>query len=488
MLYQLLAETAAHHAARTALDTGERTLDYGELLAGVDRFAGFLASRQLGRGDSLAMLLPNGPEFVIAVFAAARIGAVVVPMNAAYKSPEIEYYLNDSQACALLTTPVLAAEHAPLLERFAARGGQVVTRFDGAGADAPAAARAPEEGAFLRQYSSGSTGTPKPVVRTQRQVLAESASHTRTARIGPEDRILVAVPLFHAHGFCNCMMAAVCNGASMIVLDGFAPRRAWAALVEKRVTVFPGVPFLYSILADSPGVPAGELPSLRLAYTAGAALPKATFDAFAAKFNVPVRQLYGSTETGAVAMNTGSTDGERWASIGRPLSGIEIRIVDEEDREVGPGETGELLVKSPAATTGYPGRPEETRRAFQDGWYRTGDVGRRDAEGDIYLVARKRPFINAGGNKVDPGEVEALLEQHPRVRECAVVGIRGQYNQEIVKAVIVAEEGLTQEALLAWCRGRISDWKLPRKIEFRAELPKSPLGKILRKYLQEEMG
>ena len=279
-------------------------------------------------------------------------------------------------------------------------------------------------------------------------------------------------------------MAAIRAGATLVVMPAFNRKAVFEMLSEGEITIFPAVPFMLSMLADSPSIPATSLSSLRVVFTAGAPLPGDTFDAFLAKFDVSVRQLYGSTEMGAITINLGDTEGQRAASVGHALANIEVLIIGDDGDEVAAGETGELVVNSGAGARAYGNQPELDQETFRNGLFWSGDLGYKDAEGYIFVSGRKTLFINAAGNKVDPTQVEEVILDHPNVDECVVVGVSGHYGQEVVKAIVVGGNELSVDQIKEWCADKLADYKVPRMIEFRDEIPRSPIGKILRKYLQ----
>lgn len=488
MLYQMVADTAQRFPSHAFMEWGENSLCFQDFRNAVDQFSATLAKSGIRPGDAVILLLPNGLEFAIGVFAIARLGGIAVPLNTAFQDKELQFYLQDSQARALVTNTEILDLHSNLINESS--DCQVITEVPISVGPIEVEQCQTWDGPVLYQYSSGSTGTPKRVIRSQQQLVHEANNFSATVNASPSDRILTVVPLFHAHGFGNCLLASVCTGATMVVLPSFKRKSALSTLADKEVTIFPGVPFMFSILADSPSIQGMPLPDLRLAFSAGAPLARETFDNFKDKFGVPIHQLYGSTETGSVAINTGSTDGDCWASIGTPMQNVKVSIFGENDKPVSVGESGELVICSPALTHGYANLDEINQETFRDGCFWSGDVGHKDEKGNIYITGRKKLFINAGGNKVDPGQVEEVIAQHPAVDEVVVVGIKGQYGQEIIKAAIVTKDSqeCTAEQIKEWCNGKLADFKIPRVIEFRAEIPRSPLGKILRKYLQEEVG
>ena len=484
MLYDLLSQTAARHASTAALIAEDGTqMSYGALQTAVDAFSVTLAASGIAPGDHVAVVLPNSVDFVVTVFAVARIGAVLVPLNPAFRSSELRYYFRECQAVVAVTD----AEHADVcaeVQRSLQQPERIFTtsaapghdrRFPAVRGDAP----------VLCQYSSGSTGLPKAIVRTHAQVCAEAEHFVTTVGVAVGERILTVAPLFHAHGFGNCLLAAVRGGGTLILLTAFHRRRTIAAIVDHGVSIFPGVPFMFGILASSGSLAAQPLRTLRLAFSAGASLPHDVFSAFRDKYGVVLRQLYGSTETGSISINLDNCDGERWASVGQPMRGINIRIVDPWGRAVAAGDRGEILVQSAAAATAYRGLEPVSQQAFRGGFYWTSDLGYQDPDGNLFITGRTTIFIDTGGHKVDPVEVEEVLNRHRKVAQSVVLGVKGRYGRRVVKAVVVAKEPCTAEEIATWCRAELADFKVPRIVEFRREIPISPLGKVLRKYLQD---
>jgi len=487
MLYEMLASAATEYPERKAVEAHGSAVSYGDLRIAVDGFFSQLETLGFGKGDPVIVLLPNGVEFVIAVFAVAKLGGIVVPVNLSFQVKELQFYLRDSGACAVVTTAELASRHGALIQDVNP-GCHVLTSIPRSDSARPEAdvARASFDGNVLYQYSSGSTGTPKRVVRNQANLVQEANNYAHTVKLTREDRILAVVPMFHAHGFGNCLLATIRVAATMYTLESFNRQQVIDALVDKNITIFPGVPFMFGILADSPSIVAARLPALRLAFSAGAPLAHQTFENFLHKFGVPVRQLYGSTETGSATINMGSTAGDLWSSVGQAIHKVEMKIVDDDGRPAGVDQTGEIVIRSQAMTRGYANLEEANRQTFRDGYFWSGDLGRVDTDGNLFISGRKTLFINVGGNKVDPAQIEALIDGHPAVAESVVLGVDGGHGQEIIKAVVVCKQACDAEQIRDWCRGKIADFKVPRIVEFRDEIPRSPLGKILRKYLQDE--
>ncbi|MGA2927694.1 MAG: fatty acid--CoA ligase family protein, partial [Solirubrobacteraceae bacterium] len=342
------------------------------------------------------------------------------------------------------------------------------------------------EETLVYQFSSGSTGRPKRVPRTHGQCAAEAGLY-KSLGLTSDDRIFSAIPLFHTWGMGACLFGPAATGAAIVVLEDPQPfllkrQRALELVEREQATVFPGVPFHFRLLAEAPAQ--ADLSSLRLCFSAGTALPRSSFEAFGERFGVLVRQLYGSTETGMITANMSDDPVATFESVGAPVAGVHVDIVDDDGDVVAVGEIGEVTVTSAAASSGYAGADEVSRLSFRDGRYFTGDLGRLDEGGLLYLAGRKKLLIQVGGFKVDPVEVQDVIIDHPAVSEVIVVGVSGETEgEEIVKAVVVPSSDCEEGELISFCRERLANFKVPHAIEFRDEIPKSSLGKILRKYM-----
>jgi len=283
------------------------------------------------------------------------------------------------------------------------------------------------------------------------------------------------------------MLATTRTGATLVLLEDPNPfllrrQRAMELIESEGVTIYPGVPFNFRLMAEAPG--SADLSSIRLAFSAGTALPRPFFDGFLDKFGVPVRQLYGCTEAGTLTANLDDDPVATFESVGRPVQGAQVLIEDEEGELVAPDTVGEIAVKSPGLTNGYADEEELNRQAFRDGFFLSGDLGKLDAEGRLTITGRKKLLIEVGGYKVDPIEVEDVVVAHPGVAEAVVVGVETKVQgEELVKAVVVPSAEMEEGDLIGFCQQRLANYKVPQVVEFREEIPKSPLGKILRKYL-----
>jgi long-chain acyl-CoA synthetase len=520
MLDKILGDTVKKHPEKIAFVYDNLRITYKDFYSKVVGLSQGLSSIGINR-DCIALILPNCPEFVISFFAVAKLNAIVLPLNPLFKEDEIKYYISDSNASAIITD----IKRADICRNVISQLGRQIKLIVVNGVDSSSLSfydlvgertkveeslrvsllrselskriekKALYEGDMLYQYSSGSTGRPKRVCRTQKNLLHEGENFTTTAKITSFDNILCIVPLFHAHGLGNCLLAATCTGATLIFLEEaqnstvaevpfiFRCLRVLELIQTEQVTILPGVPYMFSALAEIPSRTQPNLSNLRLCFSAGNFLHKELFDKFNYKFGIPIRQLYGCTEAGSVSINLDSKAEDTYDSVGMALKNVEVKIIDEQENEVACGITGEIVIKSQALTSGYYNLPELNRQAFKNGYFFTGDLGKKDENNRLYVTGRKKILIDTGGYKVDPLEIEDILITHPKVKEAVVVGTKEPYVGEIIKAVIVLQDKCNEDEILSYCKDRIAGFKVPKLVEFREHIPKSPLGKILRKNL-----
>jgi len=490
-----LAAHARSAPDRLALVDGMNRLSYADLDDLVDRMAAALAEGGVRPGRAVATLLPNSSEMVVALLATLRCGAIVLPISPLYKQTEIETMLGQERPQAVFASvdgfpavdSVLADLAAPSVLKVGVSEAPAGWRSYAEllqSARPRVEARAFEGSApALWLYSSGSTGGSKRISRTRAQISAEASAFHATTETTTNDVVLCAVPLSHAHGLANGLLAAIYVGATLVVHERFDRRRFLTDIEAERVTIVPGSPFMFKVLAETPMKREPDVSSIRLCLTAGAPLAREVFEACRDRFGLSVRQLYGTTETGAASINLSEDVDATWASVGRPLRGVEIGVFDAQDRPLPPGIEGAIGIRSPAMFDGYE-IDALNATALRRGHFFAGDLGKLDAEGRLYITGRDTLFINLSGNKADPAEVERVLAAHPKVVESVVLGIRQAGGDEIVKAVVVTREPMDAAELVEFCRGRIADFKIPRLIEFRDEIPRNALGKVLRKYLQ----
>ncbi|MGW8178899.1 MAG: class I adenylate-forming enzyme family protein, partial [bacterium] len=311
----------------------------------------------------------------------------------------------------------------------------------------------------------------------------ELDSLIETLNLSDRDRFVGVAPFSHVNGLMRSMMASVRAGASLFAVPRFE-RNGVADLIEReRITIFIAVPFMFGMLAKSRFRTSPDFSSLRLCVSASAPMPEKANKEFQQKFGIFVRQLYGSTETGTISVNLADRVEDSLLSVGTPIHGVEVEVFTDEGIPAAKGDLGEFAVKSPAAITAYRGAEEANQKDFRGGYFFTGDRGRRDREGLLYLAGRKKFFINKGGYKINPQEIEDLIGGHPKVEEVAVIGVPTAFEDEKVKAVVVTSEACRTEDIVEYCKGKIADFKIPSLVEFRESLPKSPTGKVRKKLL-----
>jgi long-chain acyl-CoA synthetase len=490
-LAEMLEAVIGAHSGRTALVTGTDRITYRQLEERIAGLAHDLRSQGVKPGDRAALLLPNGVDFVVGYFALTAMGAIIIPMNEHYQETEIEYLLEECDVSLILTSQ----ESKQLCQTVLAHGRRTVRivfapfrRCKGAPSRLwEVTADIDPEQPLMCQFSSGSTGKPKRIARNHRQILFELDSLVETLRLSPEDRFLGAAPFSHVNGLMRSMMASLRAGATLYPVPRFERQKVVELIESEKITVYIGVPFMFSMLAKSVFRKQPNLTSLRLCCSASAPMPPNLNQLFQQKFGLYVRQLYGSTETGTISVNLSPSQQETLDSVGTPIRGVDVQVFrDDGSIETG-GEMGELGVRSPAAITGYVDMDELNREVFRCGYFLTGDLGRKDSNGVIYLLGRKKFFINKGGYKINPHDIEEVLESHPSVEEAVVIGLPTDYGDEKIKAVLVLKAPCTQEEIVEHCRGKIAHFKVPGIIEFTTALPKTSTGKVRRGMLKEAM-
>ena len=494
-LPQWICEIGSKYSQRIAIIHGGKRITYAELCDSIQRLAGGLVSLGVQRGDRVVLLLKNSLEFIISFFAITKVKAVAVPINVQYKEQELSNYIKDSKPRIIIASrniiPLLKGITFFTNNKDCAIIG-VPDGKDGAYSYTSLIKENPPlnstvdllpQDKVLFQYSSGSTGKPKRIIRTHFNLVSEAEDFCSTVNITGNDKILCVVPLFHAHGLGNCMLASSYAGATLVILEDFNRRRVLKTIQEEQITVFPGVPFMFNMLAETALRYEMTLSSLRLCFSAGAPLTQKTVKKFYEKYGVFVRQLYGSTETGSVSINLDENISNTVESVGLPMRNVEVEIFDTNGEILKSTEIGNIGIRSPAMIKGYSGLEDLNKESFLDGYFFPGDLGKKDNRGNLYITGRETLFINTGGNKVDPSEIEMLLISHPMVKEAVVVGVKSDYGEDNIKAVIVSNGQCDEREIVEFCKGKIADFKIPRIVEFRKEIPKSPLGKVLKKYL-----
>ena len=491
------AQPVWDHAAsaldRTALNgTAGQTWSYGALRDHAAAVATRLRATGIGRGDRVLLIAPSVPEFVGAYYGVLSIGAVAVTANTMATTPELEYIGADARISLVLgwhevaPAPAAAAQtvgvpYWPLHREPAGQATPVSTP------EAPVEVAADDTAAIL--YTSGTTGRPKGAMLTHGNLHAAASIYQRIHRLGPEDRAGTALPLFHVYGQACILATTMRVGASLSLLPRFDLREMLALIRDHRLTTTAGVPTMWNALLHASGdADPDDFASLRLASSGGASLPGEVKRAFEERFGCTILEGYGLTETtgsATVQVAGRATVG----SVGAALPGCEVEIRALDGAPLPAGEIGEVHLRGPVVMKGYWGRPEATAEVLQDGWLATGDLGRVDEAGELYIVDRKKELVIRGGYNVYPREVEEVLYEHPDVVEAAVVGVPHDHYGEEVAAAIALRPGATPDAaaLRAWAKERLSAYKVPHLVAFVDTLPKGATGKILKRAIDRSL-
>lgn len=489
--------TVGRDAAPAVWDVSGGVLDYAALRSSADRLRVQLASCGVGPTDTVAVLLPNGPEMAVAFLAAAS-GAGVAPLNPSYRAEELRFYLGDLKPRVLITTSeagsaareVLPAETIALdlvgdLEGLSLVG-------DGLGRVPDADPRLPEpDDPGLLLHTSGTTATPKLVALTQRNISASAANIASWLELSPDDRCLNVMPLFHIHGLMAAVLATVAAGGSLVATPGFDAFKFFPWLDEHRPSWYTAVPTMHQLILQRANRYAEVIERRRLRFirSSSAGLPPSVFAELQATFGAPVIEAYGMTEA-SHQMASNPLDGEQRAgTVGLP-AGAEFRILDADARALPPGALGEVAIRGPGVTAGYVANPDANVAAYVDGWFRTGDQGMIDTDGYLTLTGRLKELINRGGEKIAPLEVDDVLLQHPAVAQAVTFGRPHERLGEDVAAAVVLVEGASADAadLRSFAAERLAPFKVPRAILIVDAIPKGPTGKLQRIGLAERLG
>ncbi|MGO8947806.1 MAG: long-chain-fatty-acid--CoA ligase [Ktedonobacterales bacterium] len=505
-LGRMLAETSVRFPDKTVVLFRGQGTTYAEFDRRANQVANALISLGIAPGDRVALLLHNLPLFMEAYYGILRAGASVVPLNVLYKTSEVEYILKDSGAKAILTfssaaTPfdkvaVAAAAGAPDVRTIIVAAPEPVpgtlswaATIGDAPTTAPDLAVNSDDVAVIC-YTSGTTGRPKGAMLTHHNLLANCEQNMMLPNIAirPDDVIWLGLPLFHIYAMNVGMNLTIMNGGTMALIERFEPVSSLEAIEKYKCTVLYGAPPMFVVWAQLPNIRDVDLHSLRAVYSGAAALPVAVMEAFQASAGVPISEGYGLSEAAPVVTSNAAAPVVRPGTVGIPIPGVEVKIVDDAGNELPRGEMGELICRGANIMTGYWHQPEATADSLRDGWLHTGDLATMDAEGYITIVDRKKDMIIVSGYNVYPREVEETLFRHPAVADAAVVQYPDPYQGESVMAFVVLKPGqeATERELIDFCRDQIAVFKCPRKIVFRSELPKNNTGKVLRRELREQ--
>jgi long-chain acyl-CoA synthetase len=482
-------------AAALAIVETTQQLTYRDLLQAACGFSDMLLTAGIQRGERVGVILGNRKEFLIAALGVWRCGAILLPLNPQFSQAELCGYLTESSVRVVITGTRKRSTIRGLRDR-----GVPIERawlFDSdenewvcdGGGDLDLSAATPVSPTFeidsgspaVTQYSTGSTGAPKRVTRLHGQLFGECRSVASLLHLTPDDRVLGISPFFHSYGLIVCALTTLLSGGTLYPVDGFLPDVVAALIERERLTALPGVPMMFKLLSELEGT--YDFSSLRFALSAGAALDQAMARRFETLYAVPIRQLYGSTETGVIATSDVNEETAETTSVGSPIAGVAVELVDEAGAAVPCGQEGMVRVRSPFAPSGYDTQSESAGSCFREGAFFPGDVATLSASGQLTICGRRSGIINVNGLKVDPAEIEKVILRLPGVTEAVVLGVGAPQSGEKVKAVLVAADTVSGEAIRAHCARHLAPFKCPQIIEFRDALPRSSLGKILRKDL-----
>jgi long-chain acyl-CoA synthetase len=485
-----LSLAAADDPNRPAVKLDDIALSYGELDASVARAAGLLRAKGARPGDRVGMQLPNVPYFPIVYFGALRLGAVVVPMNPLLRDREVAYHLSDSGAQVMVgwhqfEQPARAGSEEAGAECVLVVPGEFEQLLQSAEPVEEVTDRADDDPAVII-YTSGTTGTPKGAALTHANLSAGAEVARDLVKAGPESVAVATLPLFHVFGMNSIMNCTIHARGLITLVPRFDPGKVLEVIERDRATTFGGVPTMYGALLHHPERERHDVSSLNLCVSGGAALPVEVLRGFDDAFGAKVLEGYGLSETTGMATFNPPDRERKPGSIGVPVGGTEIKVVDDQDEEVPQGEPGEVVMRGPFVMKGYWNRDEATRSVMRGGWFHTGDIATVDEDGYLFIVDRKKDLIIRGGYNVYPREIEEVLYAHPAVREAAVIGVPHQSLGEEIGAAVVLKEGqeATEDELRDYMKQKVAAYKYPRVIWFTDDLPKGGTGKVLKREIE----
>ncbi len=492
----ILSESAYSSPDRPAAVFAGGRFTYRDLDQASDRLAASLTAIGIRPGEPVALQLPNIPQFLISYFGILKAGGIVVPLNVMLRAPEVAFHLGDSGARVLITWEGILDEAA----KGAAAAGLDRIYAVGHGADAEGAIpferllevmvprfemarREPADTAVII-YTSGTTGRPKGAELTHMQLYMNADIPGRLFGVSPDDIVIAALPMFHVFGLSSILNVCVRFGCTMSLIPRFTPEAVLTAIQRDRATIFDGVPTMFADLLSYPDLDSYDLSSMRIAISGGASIPAPVLDAFEQRFGVVILEGYGLTETASTTTFDVSADERRAYSVGKPIWGTQTQVWDDAGRPLPPGpeNVGEVVTRGMHVMKGYLHNPEATASVFTGDWLHTGDLGYFDEDGFLFIVSRKKELIIRGGYNVYPSEIENVLHAHPAIAEAAVVGVPDERLGEEVMAVVIRRPAmdLLEHELAAYCREQLAAYKCPRIFQFRTELPKNTLGKVLK--------
>ena len=478
-------ERAALSPRGPCLVSDRRELDNAGFAAEVRRLSGALAEIGVGRGDVVAVVLPNSVELVSVMFAAWRLGAVLTPVNPALTRPEVQYQVADSGAQLVVVDDSSSSK----VEHGVARAcavGELLQRD--VGTDVTPRSTEPD-GLALMIYTGGTTGRPKGVMLDHANLRATAAMIVDWFEMTPDDRCLLVLPLFHVNGIMVSVVSPLVAGGCTVIAPRFDPTTFWDLVERVQPTFFSAVPTIYAMLTGLPADVRPDTASLRCVICGAAPMPAAAIAEFEDRYGVPILEGYGQSEGTVVTTANPLRGSHKPGTVGLPLPGQEVRIVGEDDEPVPPGQVGEVTVRGPNVMRGYLGKPAETAETLRGGWLHSGDLGRFDQDGYLILVDRLKDMIIRGGENIYPKEIENALYEHPSVFEAAVVGRPDPLFGEQPVAFVVLRPGHSAEPdeLIEHCTHALAKFKVPRAVFIEPDLPRTPIGKVAKAVLRARL-
>ncbi|PEL13490.1 long-chain-fatty-acid--CoA ligase [Bacillus sp. AFS017336] len=487
-LFESLSKSAEKFPNHLAITFENKNVTYGELLFQVECVASKLINDGIRKGDKVALILGNCPEFVTAYYGILRAGGVVVPVNPIFTKNEISYILSNSQVKAVIADftmeEIIDALKVELKHIEMLYSVESLFETKSKANEYPLMM---EEDLAVILYTSGTTGKPKGAMLSHRNLVSNAQSIVEMVDFKKNDRILAVLPMFHVFCLSICINAPIMCGGNIVIVQRFSPREVINTIFNEEVTLFAGVPTMYNFLLQLKEYSAEYFASIRACFSGGASMPLELLQKFEEKYKTIILEGFGLSETAPVTAFNPLKGEKKPGSVGVNIPGVLNKVVDKNGNEVQRGEIGELIVKGPNVMIGYLGMSEETAKVIKNDWFYTGDLAKMDTDGYIYIVDRIKDMIIVGGYNVYPREVEEVIYQHPAIVEVAVIGITDQDYGQIVKAFVVSnDESITMEDILYFCMDKLAKYKLPKQIEFKTELPKNSTGKILKRALNVE--
>ncbi|MBB6453258.1 long-chain acyl-CoA synthetase [Salirhabdus euzebyi] len=509
-VYDMLGGAIAKYGDKKAIHFYGREFTYNQVGQQVGAFASVLQDNGLQKGDRVAIMLPNCPQYVVSYYGILQAGGTVTQVNPMLVGQELQHILNDSGAETIVIYKPLLPVLNQIIDKTSVKQVIQVALGEDSAEDNLAidftsylkqAKRPPQpvaidpaEDIAVLQYTGGTTGRSKGAMLTHRNIVVntlQAYEFFKDEITFGEDRYLTVIPLFHVFGMTSGMNLSIYTGSLNILLPRFELEEVLQTIKNLQPTTFPGVPTMYVAITSHPKAEEYGLDSIQICNSGSAPMPGELMRSFEAKTGSMILEGYGLSEASPITHCNPMFSTRKPGSIGIGVPGTEYKVVDLSDgtKEVPFGEKGELIIRGPQVMKGYWNMPEETANTLRDGWLYTGDIASMDEDGYVYIVDRKKDLIIASGYNVYPRDVEEVIYEHPAVQEAVVVGVPDEYRGETVKAVVVLKEGqtCTEEELIAYCKENMATYKVPRIVEFRPELPKTNVGKILRRKIREEV-